>query len=656
MDSLWNNEDAQAYRDDPLALCIYMSRLLGQEPALILHGGGNTSVKAEVQNLFGETEAVLHIKGSGWDLETITAAGFATMKLEVLKRMILLDSITDIEMVNTQRCALLNPQAPDPSIESLLHAMIPFRYVAHTHADAVLTLTNTDKGEERIQAIYGDRVVIVPHVMPGFRLAKKVQTFTQGLDWSTIEGIILMNHGVFTFHDEAQACYEQMVYLASEAEAYLFQEGAWDVVATARGTEDLKKMAQLRHAVSQVQGCAVLGKFESGPEACGFSQLPKVAALATQGPLTPDHVIRTKRIPVVIQGDVSHAIEHYSQAYLEYFAKHTDGSRTCLDSAPRWAIWPAVGIVAFGQDVKATQIVSDIAHHTLWAIQRSEALGGWKTLSEEEIFEIEYWELEQAKLKKIKGSKELQGKIALVTGAASGIGKACVEELAAKGAAVVGVDINPAVKELCQQPGQFGIVCDLTQQEQLTQAVSATIRQFGGLDILVSNAGIFPASQTIEEMDVALWNESLAINLTSHQCLLQACVPYLKWGIEPTVVIVASKNVPAPGPGAAAYSVAKAGLTQLARVAALELASSGIRVNILHPNAIFDTAIWTKEVLEKRAKHYQMTVADYKTNNLLHVEIQAKDVATLVCAMAGPVFAKTTGAQIPIDGGNERVV
>lgn len=271
---------------------------------------------------------------------------------------------------------------------------------------------------------------------------------------------------------------------------------------------------------------------------------------------------------------------------------------------------------------------------------------------------MEYWELEQAKLKK-SGSLSaltLQGKIALVTGAASGIGKSCVEALRAQGAAVAALDLNSKTPEMFKGADLLGIVCDVTSRAAIEAAVTATVRRFGGLDILVTNAGIFPPGKNIADLEDEVWQRSLELNLSSHAYLMRACIPFLSLGIDSAIAVIASKNVPAPGPGAAAYSAAKAGLTQLARVAALELGSKGIRVNILHPNAVFDTGIWTDDVLTNRARHYKMSVEEYKTNNILRVEVTSKDVAQLVCAMVGPLFRKTTGAQLPIDGGNERVI
>jgi len=279
------------------------------------------------------------------------------------------------------------------------------------------------------------------------------------------------------------------------------------------------------------------------------------------------------------------------------------------------------------------------------------------------LFEAEYWELQQAKLKPrndVRGMKndtpEFEGKITLVSGAASGIGLACARELFEQGAVVVGLDLNPDISNILSEPGMLGVKCDVTDQKAVSEAVAVTVRKFGGLDVLVLNAGTFPAGQTIEEMDEQTWSKSLAINLTAPQQLLQSCVPFLKEGIDPAVIFMASRNVPAPGPGASAYSVPKAGQTQMARIAALELGEFGIRVNIIHPDCVYDTGLWTPEALERSAKRYGLTVEEYKGRNVLKKDVKTKEVARMVCVMAGSVFAKTTGAQIPIDGGNERVI
>ncbi|MEE9271380.1 MAG: bifunctional aldolase/short-chain dehydrogenase [Candidatus Krumholzibacteria bacterium] len=665
MKSLWLDADAGRYEDDPLGLRVYTSRLLGREPSLVLDGGGNTSVKTEVTGLFGDRERVLYIKGSGHDLASIADAGFAAVRLDVLLRMAQLDELSDRDMVQAQRAAMIDADAPSPSLEAILHAFIPFKFVDHTHADAVVTITNTDAGAERIREIYGDRVLIVPYVMPGFRLAGKIYEMTRDIDWSSLEAIVLLNHGVFTFADDARKSYERMIEIVSQAEEYLAARGAELRVlggasrAAAAGTitkEDLLELARLRKAVSKTRGAAMLARLDASKESAAFSAMKNVASIATRGPLTPNHVIRTKRVPVVLGENPVDDVTRYAKDYKRYFDKHTDGRLPMLDAAPRWAVWPEHGTVAFGRTAGDAAAVIDIAAHTVGAMGAAEALGGWKGLPERDIFDVEYWELEQAKIARREKPRAFSGKVALVTGAASGIGRACVEMFRGRGTAVAALDINADVIDMFDGDDVVGITCDVTDDVAVVRAVDSAVRAFGGLDILVSNAGIFPASESIAEMSAETWDRSLAINLSSHRKLLQTALPYLELGIDPAVVIIASKNVAAPGPGAAAYSVAKAGLTQLGRVAALELAPAGIRVNMIHPNNVFDTAIWTDEVLAERAKRYHMTVEEYKTNNLLRVDVTSADVAALTCEMVGPAFAKTTGAQVPIDGGNDRVI
>ncbi|MCF6209664.1 MAG: bifunctional aldolase/short-chain dehydrogenase [Gammaproteobacteria bacterium] len=661
MQSLWNDAEARACGEDALKLRVYTSRLLGREPSLVLHGGGNTSVKAEAENLFGDAESVLYVKGSGWDLATIEAGGFAPVRLDVLRRMAALPTLSDPQMVRAQRAAMTDPYAPNPSVEAILHAIIPFRFVDHTHADAVVTLTNTPDGEARIRALYGERVLVVPYVMPGFVLAKKVWEMTTDIDWSRLDGMVLMNHGVFSFADDARASYERMIMLVSQAEEALAAEGATvERAGDEAGTpqpDDLLTLSELRRVVSEARGAPVVVNWDRSAEARGFSARDNVADIATRGPLTPDHVIRTKRVPLIVREGAEADSTRYANEYRAYFERNAMPDLTCLDSAPRWAVWPGHGTLAFGASVKEAGIIADISRHTAAAIQRAECLGGWRALPERDIFAVEYWDLEQAKLRKAGSTQaDFAGKVALVTGAASGIGRACADALHARGAAVLALDIDPAVIEHFATADRFGIVCDITDSAAIQAAVAQAVVRFGGLDVVVSNAGNFPANLCIDDMDPEVWERSLQLNLTAHQRLLQYCIPYLQHGLQPAVVLMASKNVLAPGPGAAAYSVAKAGLTQLGRVAALELAAQGIRVNMLHPDAVFDTGIWTEEVIASRARHYGLTVQEYKTKNLLRVEISAVDVADMVCALAGPLFAKTTGEQISIDGGNDRVI
>jgi rhamnose utilization protein RhaD (predicted bifunctional aldolase and dehydrogenase)/NAD(P)-dependent dehydrogenase (short-subunit alcohol dehydrogenase family) len=566
-----------------------------------------------------------------------------------------LDELSDVEMVKYQRSAMTNPLAPNPSVEAILHAIIPFTFVDHTHADAVVTITNSPNGKQKIQELYGENMLIVPYVMPGFVLAQKIYKMTQGIDWNQLDGMVLMNHGVFTFHDDPKVSYENMISVVSKAERYL-QKNSSESLKGKRGVQDSLIIANIRHEVSKLYGKPVLAKSDNSPASTAFSNLQNLKKISNRGPITPDHIIRTKRNPVVIGNDPQKDILNYANDYRSYFKKYNTGDNVMLDQAPRWAIIPGSGSLFFGPQLKQANIIMDIAQHTQKAIYQAEQLGGWKPLGKKELFEMEYWSLEQAKLKKAGSGKSMQGKVALVSGAANGIGKACVEHLIEAGAVVAALDIDPIIMDKFSNPGVLTIRCDMTKEIQIKKAVDQIISHFGGLDMIISNAGIFPKSATIENMEDKIWEKSLAVNVSSHQKLLQVCVPFLELGFDPAVVIIGSKNVPAPGPGASAYSVAKAGLTQLGRIAALELGEKGIRVNIVHPNAVYDTAIWTDEVLEARSKHYGLTVKEYKTNNVLKVEVKSSDVAELAVAMLGKTFSKITGAQIPIDGGNDRVI
>ncbi|MEM6279841.1 MAG: bifunctional aldolase/short-chain dehydrogenase [Verrucomicrobiota bacterium] len=637
---------------------MYTSRLLGANPELVLHGGGNTSVKTTEKDFFGDKVDVLHVKGSGWDLGTIEEAGFAPVRMDALLKMAELDRLSDPEMVKQQRAAMLEPNAPNPSIEAILHAVIPQKFVDHTHANAVVALTNHKNGREAVTEVYGDRVVVIPYVMPGFDLAKAVAKALAKVDPFQLEGLILMNHGIFTMHDNAKTSYELMIQLVTEAEIYLSGKlGKTFSFPKAKAKEDLLGLSQIRSEVSKLRGVPVIASLDQSPEAVGFASRKDVARIATRGPLTPDHTIRTKRVPAVIGKDSEKALEKYAADYAKYFEKYNQGE-TILPADPRWAVWQNQGVIAFGTTVKEAGILTDISTHTWRTITQSEGAfeGGWKALPAGKLFEIEYWELEQAKLKKGGSPPTHQGKVAIVTGSAAGIGFACAQSLAEQGAKVIGIDLSPEIEAQMESIGGIGVVANLTHDDKVIEAVENVVRQFGGIDIVVSNAGIFTAGAYLEDLEGKNWDLSMAVNLTSHQKLLKYTIPFLKNGIDPAIVLVGSRNVNAPGAGAASYSCAKAGLTQLCRVASLELAPFGVRCNIIHPDAVFDTKLWTEENLKRSAERYGMTVEEYKTRNLLKTEIKSKDVGNMVAAMASPLFGKTTGAQVPVDGGNDRVI
>jgi rhamnose utilization protein RhaD (predicted bifunctional aldolase and dehydrogenase)/NAD(P)-dependent dehydrogenase (short-subunit alcohol dehydrogenase family) len=653
--SLWNETEAAQHQTD-LDLRVYTSRLLGKNPALVLHGGGNTSVKTTIPNLFGEPQDILYIKGSGWDLATIEAKGFAPARLNHLRRLATLDALPDLQMANELQCALIDASAPAPSVEAILHALIPHRFVDHTHADAIIALTNNLNGREHVQNVFGDEVVVIPYVMPGFRLAKLCAEEFPRQYREGMQGMILLHHGIFTFGDTALESYERMIALVSRAEAYLtrFTIPAPMVVQPPQ-TSLREELANLRKNISGVAGKPMLLTLHQDEQAWEFVQQPELERRATQGPLTPDHVIRTKLLPMIGLDVDAYAAEY--QAYFDTFAPAASQPLTMLDPAPRIALVPEWGLITIGQDAKEPRIAEDIYRHTMHVITQAEAVSGYSALPAQDIFQVEYWDLEQAKLKSSRKPLPFAGEVALVTGGASGIGKACVEAMLARGAAVVSLDLQPGNDDLAGRPDYYAIKCDVSDEAQVANALETAVRRFGGLDMVVLNAGIFPPGTPIAKLALDAWEKVMSVNLNANLLLLRLCHPLLKASPRTgRVVVVASKNVPAPGPGAAAYSASKAALTQLARVAAMEWGADGIRINVVHPNAVFDTGIWNEEVLAARAKNYDMSVDAYKTNNVLKVEITSKDVGELVATLCDEPFSRTTGAQIPIDGGNDRVI
>lgn len=684
MKSLWTNEEAAQYEGD-LGLRVYTSRLLGRNPSLVLHGGGNTSVKIREQNIVGEAEEILYVKGSGWDLATIEAEGFSPVRMPHLLKLAKLESLSDPQMVNELKTQMTRASAPSPSVETILHATLPYKYVDHTHADAVVTITNTADGWKRIQEIYGDRVVIIPYIMPGFDLARLcAQRFAAEAGEQTI-GMVLMNHGIFSFGATAQESYERMIQLVTLAEDYLEKHGASVQTPEVRVEEKTLRytLAELRHTLSKAAGFPVILASDRAPKTLAFARREDIAEISQQGPATPDHVIRTKRIPLLLshveadpkqisQPDpatpdrvirtkriplLSRDVASYSTAYTAYFKTHASPDLTMLDPVPRVILDSELGLCTVGKTAKDAAIVADIYHHTIDVIAGATALGGYQALSPKEIFAVEYWDLEQAKLRKGGKPPIFTGEIALVTGAASGIGRACVESLLRRGASVIGLDINPKIEQLYSRADFCGIACDVTDEQSILEALEQAVRKFGSIDLLILNAGIFPAGRSIHQLSTQEWRKVMSINLDANLVLMRECYPFLK--LAPNggrVVVIGSKNVPAPGPGAAAYSASKAALNQLMRVAALEWGKDNIRINTLHPNAVFDTGVWTDEVLQARAQHYGLTVEEYKTNNVLKVQVTSDSVAELAAEMCGPLFAKTTAAQIPIDGGNERVI
>ncbi|HVT59447.1 MAG TPA: bifunctional aldolase/short-chain dehydrogenase [Thermoanaerobaculia bacterium] len=683
MKSLWDDSEAARYAGE-LGLRVYTSRLLGRDRSLVLHGGGNTSVKVRETNLLGEEEEILYVKGSGWDLESIAEEGFTPLRLAHLRRLAELEALSDPQMVNELVTHATRMAAPVPSVESILHAILPHKYVDHTHADAVVAVTNSVGGPGRVREIYGTVVVVVPYVMPGFDLARVVARAFAAEAGPATAGVVLLHHGIFSFGATARESYERMIQLVSQAEDYLRAHGAWTLgpapgkalsapapagasgqAPASAGAPELSPgppdpapaiaAARLRHDLSRAAGRPMILTARRDERSLGFIRRPDLAAISQQGPATPDHVLRTKRLPLLGRG-----VAAYAEAYRRYFDEHARAARepkTPLDPAPRIVLDPELGLLAAGSGAGEAAIAAEIYQHTMDIVERAERLGGYRALSARELFEVEYWDLEQAKLRRGGAPPPLGGEVGLVTGAASGIGKACVEALLARGAAVVGLDVDPRIETLFARRDVLGLRCDVTQEDEVARALARGVEAFGGLDLLILNAGIFPETCDIAGLALAEWRRTMAVNVDANLILLRRCHPLLCQAPRGgRVVAIGSKNVPAPGPGAAAYSASKAALQQLARVAALEWGRDHIRVNVVHPNAVFDTALWTPERLASRAAAYGLDVERYRKDNLLGVEVSSRDVAEVAAELCGLRFSRTTGAQIPVDGGNVRVI
>jgi rhamnose utilization protein RhaD (predicted bifunctional aldolase and dehydrogenase)/NAD(P)-dependent dehydrogenase (short-subunit alcohol dehydrogenase family) len=651
-----------------LATRVYTTRLLGGDPELVLHGGGNTSVKTVAKDADGSEVAVICVKGSGWDMATIEPPGLPAVRLKELAALARFDALSDMEMVRQQRRLLMDPAAPNPSVEAILHALIPGGHVDHTHANAIVSITNQPDGEALVRDLFPDSI-IVPYVMPGFDLAKVCAKALAAAPGAT--SMILMQHGVFTWSDDPRQSYEAMIELVDRAERRLAQgrpRPFSPAPQPARVASPAEIMPILRGRLAQPT--AVEGRpkrmvltFRASPAILDFCNAKNAADLASSGNATPDHVLHIKRKGVALPApeigkldafaaELDAALADYVADYRAYFERNNarvGGDRIMLDPLPRVFYVAGLGIVAAGASAKGAKISADIAEATVDVIAKAEGLHGWVPLPEAEIFDVEYWSLEQAKLAK-QTEKPLSGQIAVVTGGASGLGLAVVEALRDEGAEVAILDIaSDAVAAAAKSVGGLGLVCDVTDAQAVDRSVAEAVKAFGGVDILISNAGAaFQGS--LAKVSDEVFEKAFALNFWAHHYVARATVRVME--IQRTggaLVFNVSKQAVNPGPDFGPYGTSKAALMALMRQYAVEHGASGITSNAVNADRI-RTGLLTDQMVTERSKARSVTPETYMRGNLLQREVLASDVAAAFVHLAK---ARTsTGAVLTVDGGN----
>jgi rhamnose utilization protein RhaD (predicted bifunctional aldolase and dehydrogenase)/NAD(P)-dependent dehydrogenase (short-subunit alcohol dehydrogenase family) len=652
-----------------LALRVYTTRLLGGDPRLVLHGGGNTSVKTRAADLMGREVDVLCVKGSGADMAVIEPAGLPAVRLDELRMLRARTAMTDEEMVRVQRANLLDPGAPNPSVETLLHAFVPHKFVDHTHATAVLSLIDQADGEARAAELYDGRMGVVPYIMPGFALAKRAAEVFEAMPGAN--GLILHKHGIFTFGESAEEAYECMIEMVSLAEARL-RQGRRNVFAPLRLPQALLPLAEVapivRGTCSLPEGAEgvfrrLILDFRSGDAVMNFVNGADVRRYATRGVVTPDHTIRTKNWPLVLdppgeRGEFAAAtraaVAAFIATYRDYFARNNarcGGAKVMLDPLPRVVLVPGLGLFGLGRTRKDARIAADLAETAVETITDAEAIGCFESIPEADMFDVEYWSLEQAKLGSAKEAP-LTGQVAAITGAAGAIGAATARAFAAAGAEVALLDVDEAAARATAKAvggAALALACDVTDDTSVRAAFARIAENFGGVDIVVSNAGAAWQGR-IGEVDEAILRKSFELNFYGHQRVAQAAVRImLAQGTGGCLLFNVSKQAVNPGPNFGPYGLPKAAALALARQYALDYGADGIRANAVNADRI-RSGLLTEAMIAERARARGVSAAEYMSGNLLGREVTAEDVAQAFLAQT--LALKTTAGLTTVDGGN----
>ena len=678
MKSLW--QDAHVRGKGALDVLVYTSRLIGMNPGLVLWGGGNSSVKVEEKDHTGNLCRILMMKGSGSDMKTISPHQFTPLRLDELLLLLKRESMTDEEMVDYQLRCVIKPGAPKPSIETLLHAFLPQTHIYHTHADAICALTDTPNAQRHINAVYGKDVALVPYYRPGFLLSKA--TAVAYSSRPGLRAIILNKHGLITWGKSAKQAYLETIRMVTEAQGYL--------ASKAKKRSRMRKpgpgiLAQKRRAVFSADVAPILrgevsrGRrmvlmFDDDRMVMEFVNHPAAKRWSQVGPFTPDHLLHTKPWPLWLEINLHHSkgihsvlsktVEAYRRRYAAYFERYKTPGVKMLDPNPRVILIPGIGMFTTGKDLRACQITHDLYRHTIDVIQQSSAIDTYQSLLPKELCDFEYWPLENFKLTLLPAEKELSRCIALVTGAAGGIGRAISIRLVEAGAMVVLSDIDfPRVEKVASDINRISggtsakaLQMDVSSESSVRRGFKNVVLEFGGLDILVSNAGVARTSP-VESMLLSDWNDSMSVNATGHFLICrEATRVFRQQGIGGNIVVVASKNVFSPGKDFGAYSASKAAQVQLSRILAIEGGRDRIRVNMINPDGIFESSgLWSSRIRKERARAHGIDTRQledfYIQRNLLKSPILPDDVAEAVLFFASDRSAKTTGAVLPVDGG-----